>query len=148
MIVKINVCIDEIQRKGKKFPWKKPKSCPRCHDSVIWGHGFVLCYLENIDNGVYLKRYRCPCCGAVIKYKPTGYFKNFYIPIRTIYESLKSKIRNGTYLSGLCKNRQYFWFKHLMQNIHAILGEPYKENIVESFLLLMRRGINPVSCPG
>ena len=146
MLINIKVCIKEILEKGKRFPWKKPDLCPSCNDTVLWGHGFVLNYFEGLNQGIYLKRYRCPCCGTVIKLKPLGYFKNYQVSIKTIYSSLKSQIINKTYLPGMSRNRQYFWFKYLMKNTFACLGALFKDRLLEAFSLLIEMKITPVSC--
>ncbi len=145
MIIKIKVCIKEILEKGKMFPWKKPDFCPNCKDTIIWGHGYVINYFEGINQGVYLKRYRCPCCGTVIKFKPSGYFKQFQVPIKTIYRSIKSRIKTNSFLPGISRNRQYFWYKYLKKNTLVCLGHHFRNRLLEGFFQLIKLGIIPVS---
>ena len=64
--------LEKIQGLGKQFPWKNPKNCPCCSASRLWGHGYVLRYFVGVALGLWMKRWRCPDCGAVHKRQKTA----------------------------------------------------------------------------
>lgn len=85
------LCHNQTQahfQKGKKNCWPRPELCLRCHGRQLWGHGYVASYFDGFDQPLYLKRYRCPACGCVIKMKPAGYLKRFQAPTDTIRSSI------------------------------------------------------------
>ena len=160
MIIECNVSIKEILKQGKKFPWVKPKVCPRCGDRVLWGHGFTLCYFSKVSSGIYLKRYSCNSCKSVIKLKPSGFFKKFQTCIQNIKKSLirhvnNKAIKNKAVNNRIIKNktiknnfrsRQDYWLRNLRKNIRSILGEEWKHRLIEGFEKLLGIGLIPVSC--
>ncbi len=146
MIIECNVSIKEILKKGKKFLWKKPKSCPCCGASALWGHGFVLCYFSHVTYGVYLKRYRCPTCKSVIKLKIAGFFKGFRTCTKTIHTSIIKRIKDKLIMKGVSRGCLNYWLRNLKKNIRAILGEKWKNLLVEGFEKLLSMSIVPVSC--
>lgn len=148
MIIECDVSIKEIMEQGKKFAWTKPETCPGCNDTVLWGHGFVLCYFSCVAEGVYLKRFRCCGCKAVIKLKPCGYFNQFRTAITVIKQSIKNRIRKKRFLPGIPRERQDHWLRNLKRNISACLGEMFKSRLLEGFQKLMDMNIIPVSCTG
>ena len=81
MIVKVKADIKKIFKLGKKYKWQKPARCHHCKEPTLWGHGFVLSFFYGFDQGLYLKRYRCPYCHTIFKLKPYGYFNKFQADI-------------------------------------------------------------------
>lgn len=145
MIIQCNVSIKDILLQGKKFTWEKPESCPECDDSVLWGHGFVLCYFTCLNDGIYLKRFRCPVCGAVIKLKPYGYFNKFRTSIHTIKKSLINRVKKRRFLPDIGRNTQYYWLNNLKRNVFACLGTKFIDRLLAGFEKLITMNINPVS---
>lgn len=146
MIIQCDVSIKKILDQGKKFVWTKPDACPACKDTILWGHGFVLSYFSCVDEGIYLKRFRCLCCGTVIKLKPQGYFKKFRTSIKVIKMSLKKRLKKKRFLPDICRNRQYHWLNNLKRNVRACLGEHFKNRLLAGFQKLIDMKIIPVSC--
>ncbi len=146
MIIKCFVSINEIIKKGKKYNWIKPPICPCCFDSLLWGHGFTLCYFSIINSGIYLKRYRCTSCKSIIKLKPAGFFKGFRTPVKTIIKSITSRMKIGKIIKNISRGVQDYWLKNLKRNVQAILGEKWKHFLIEGFENLLKKGIIPVSC--
>jgi len=146
MIIECKVSIKNILEQEKEFTWPRPESCPKCGDTVIWGHGFVLCYFSFLASGIFLKRYRCPCCGCIIKMKPSGFFKQVRTPIKMIKIFLEKRIKNNKYLRGIPRNTQHHWFVNLKRNIEACLGEIYKNRLLDGFQRLIDMNVIPVSC--
>jgi hypothetical protein len=146
MIIEYDVPIKEILKYGKKFKWKKPSVCPCCGDSVLWGHGTVLCFFMHIASGLYLKRYRCNSCKCVIKLKPAGFFKGFQTPVNTIRQCIRDRLDKRESTPEVPRQNQDYWLRNLRINIRAILGEEFKTRIIDGFEQLLKLGGIPVSC--
>ncbi len=145
MIIKVKADIKQIFKQGKNFTWPKPSRCPHCNDSRLWGHGFVLSFFDGFDQGVYLKRYRCPYCKTVFKLKPHGFFKRFQASIWQILTSIMSRLYTDRYLPELSWNRQHFWFTALKRNIAAYLSNSWDKGVVAGFIKLIGMGKIPVT---
>ena len=146
MIIECAVSIKKILKYGKEFKWKKPAVCPCCGDSVLWGHGTVLCFFTHIPSGLYLKRYRCNSCKSVIKLKPVGFFKGFQTPVATIKQCIKERHNKNKHAAEPPRSNQAYWLRNLKKNIQAILGESMKNKIIDGFDRLLKLGFIPVSC--
>lgn len=146
MIIECDVSIKEILKYNKKFKWKKPSVCPCCGDSVLWGHGTVLCFFTHISSGLYLKRYRCTSCKSVIKLKPAGLFKGFQTPVKTIKQSIMDRFAKKKYSTSAPRQNQDYWLRNLNKNIRVLLGESMKDRLVEGFEKILKMGFIPVSC--
>jgi wobble nucleotide-excising tRNase len=145
MILKVKADIKQISKQGKEFKWQKPKTCPFCGESTLWGHGFVLSFFDWFEQGLYLKRYRCPYCHTVVKLKPSGYFNRFQADIRTIFSSMLCRFYKGSYLSELSWTRQHFWFTALKRNIRAYLSNAWDKGIPAGFRKFIGMGKIPVT---
>ena len=145
MIIEVKADIKEIFELGKKYKWQKPTKCSQCQESRLWGHGFVLCFFDGFEQGLYLKRYRCPYCRTVFKLKPKGYFKKFQADTRVIFSSILSRLYKNRYLPGISWSRQHFWFTSLQRNITAYLSNTWNNGIAAGFLKLFRMGKIPVT---
>jgi ribosomal protein S27AE len=145
MIIFVRANLKKIFNKQREYVWPRPEVCPRCEQSSLWGHGFVLAYFDDAHGGVYLRRYRCPGCGCVIRLRPRGYFARIQASIRTIRSSLSKRIDQGRYLPGLSRSRQRHWVKALIENTVACLGHGWKVRLIEAFDRLVSMGKVPVS---
>lgn len=145
MIIPVKVKLKHIFKKGKNYCWSRPGSCLRCHASHLWGHGYVASYFDGFDQPLYLKRYRCPACGCVIKLKPAGYLKRLQAPIDTIRSSIDCRLNMGCWLPGLSRSRQNHWFNALVRKVKAYFGDRWDRHLLRAFDLLIARGQNPVS---
>jgi len=145
MIIKVKADIKNILKLGKKYKWQKPARCHHCNEPTLWGHGFVLSFFDGFDQGVYLKRYRCPYCHTVFKLKPYGYFNRFQANIKRILSSILNRVYKGRYLPGLSWSRQHFWFTALKRNIAAYLSNTWSQGVIAGFVKLVRVGKIPVT---
>lgn len=145
LILSIAAKIKEIFKLGRKYPWPKPEICPRCKQHRVWGHGYVLAYFDGIREGLFLKRYRCPGCGCVIRLRPGGYLRRFQTSVRDIYLRIFHRLRYGRWPPGVSRSRQGHWLGSLKRKVSAYLGQGYKGCLLEGFSHLLFRGINPVS---
>lgn len=142
LILLIAAKIKEIFRLGRKYPWPRPELCPCCNQSKVWGHGYVLAYFDGFNEGIFLKRYRCPGCGCVMRVRPHGYLSRFQASIDTIRVSLSHRLRYGRWPPGLSRSRQGHWLRSLRRKTLAYLGQAH---LLEAFDRLLSRRINPVS---
>jgi hypothetical protein len=145
MIIFVCVNLKEIFKKQREYPWPRPKRCPRCGVSRLWGHGFVLSYFDDVDDGVYLRRYRCPDCRCVVRLRPKGYFVRIQAAIEKIRSSIGQRIGTGRWPAGLSRARQGHWLKALIRNAVAYFGNAGKSRLLEAFDRLISLGIIPVS---
>lgn len=120
MIMEVSCDVKEIKEEikekdeGRSYEWPRPDRCPRCSGVRIWGHGFVWAFFECFLKGLYLKRYRCPCCRCVMRMKPRGYFQGYSVPVETIRASVASRVNGEAWLKDLGRGRQRRWIRALM----------------------------------
>lgn len=137
--------IKDIFTLGRKYPWPRPVFCPRCNDTRVWGHGFVLAYFDGFSEGVLLRRYRCPGCGCVIRLRPRGYFPRFQASIETIRFCLSRRLARGRWPPCFSRSRQRHWLRALRRRTIAYLGDTWKQGLMAAFDCLLRQGAIPVS---
>lgn len=77
--------------------------------------------------------------------KPDGYFNRFWAPINAIRHSMAQRIQTGRWQPDFSSSRQGNWFRALYRNILAVLGEPFRERLLDGFDRLMDMGLIPVS---
>lgn len=147
MIIEVSSDVNEINSRdsGRDHDWPRPDRCPRCSGIRVWGHGFVLAFFESLQEGLFLKRYRCPCCGCVIRMKPAGYFPGFSVTVAKIKSSVASRAEKGQWLKDMSANRQRHWLRSLTHQVTAHLGLGWLNRLVEGFDTLVSGGIVPVS---
>ncbi len=147
MIVKVNVNLKEIRKKGRDFIWEKPDNCPRCKINHLWGHGFVLRNFDDHDTPLWLKRYRCsdPSCKSVTTMRPSSHFKRISTSISKIRSCLVHYSTTRQWVSNICQIRQKRWLKILQRNTMAILGITKLSNLITAFDELMKQGWLPVT---
>ena len=145
MIIFMPVNLKKLFKDQQKYSWPRPQCCPQCRISHVWGHGFVLAYFDDLPAGVFLRRYRCPQCGCIIRLRPKGFFRRLQAPIATVRTSLQQRLRTGRYLPDFSPNRQRHWFNNLKRNIKARLGDQWNNRLLAGFDLLVACGHVPVS---
>jgi len=132
-------------KKKKNYPWKRPEACPKCNAFKVWGHGYVLAYFDGFYDGIWLKRYRCPVCGTVIRLRPKGYFPRFQSSIETIRSSIIHKQSKDRWLNRIGRTRQLHWLKALRRRMSAVFGNICLYDLKGAFDYFVNAGINPVS---
>ena len=113
LLLLFRIDLQNIQELGKEYPWEKPKICPSCKSMRLWGHGFVLRYFYNYVYGIWMKRWRCPDCGAVHTAKPCEYTPGFQYPKKIINRSLLIKLGGNPFPSDIPRQNQQYWMKAL-----------------------------------
>ena len=145
MIICVSVNLKCLFKHQQKYRWPRPTVCPQCRISGLWGHGFVLAYFDGLAAGVFLRRFRCPHCGCVIRLKPKGFFRRFQASIATIRSSLTSRLTGTGYLAGISISRQRHWLNGLVRNVTAHLGNHWLDRLLDGFDRLVGRGYVPVA---
>lgn len=143
MVLSVDVDVNEIARLGKDFPWVKPSGCPRC-GQPLWWHGFVLAYFSCLLPPVFLRRLRCPCCSAVHRLKPAGYWRRFRSSITEITQSVCHRSEFGCWQPVLPRARQRQWWRRLMRLSDAVLGL-LGGSTFAAYESLLNHGFIPVS---
>jgi len=144
LILQVAVCVKMIFEMGREFPWPRPSRCPRCKGRV-WGHGFVPACFDGFMEPLWLRRYRCPDCGVVMRMRPEGYFSRFQTSVAVIRDRLSHRVRTGRWPPGLSHRRQGHWMRALKRRVLAYLGETWMDRLMEGFELFLARSQIPVS---
>lgn len=105
----------------------------------------MLGYFDLFQEGVWLKRYRCPVCGAIIVVRPKGFFPRFQSPIKTILRSISLKESKGRWLEGISRSRQLHWFKALRRRVMAVFGNVWTFGLAKAFDHFVGGGVVGVS---
>ena len=142
MVIFVNVDVNEIARLGRDFSWWKPSSCPDCK-AGLWWHGFVLAYFDHLPQAVFLRRLRCPCCGAVHRLRPQAYWSRFRSTIQIINQTI-DRFLNREWRSDLPRSRQRLWWRRFCHNAKLLIGLGWEE-FPDAFELLLSWGQIPVS---
>lgn len=145
MIIAVAAQLKEIMDKAKQYPWPRPGQCPRCHRQRVWGHGFVEAWFDECHSSIYLRRYRCPECGCVIRLKPKGYFKRFQTCIEAIRRSIGQRLLTGGWSGQSSRSRCGHWLRSLRRKAKAYFGNGFGGDLLEAFDRLYRMGKVPVS---
>jgi len=145
LILFVAAKIKEIFREGKDYPWPRPEVCPRCEVSGVWGHGFVLALFDGLNEGLWLRRYRCPECGCVVRLRPEGYFSRFQASVDSIRLSLSYRLDRERWPPCVSRSRQGHWMRALRRKVEAYLGKSWGGGLIGGFDHLVSLGRNPVS---
>ena len=145
MIVAVCVSINEIQEKGRDFPWPRPDHCPKCLGERLWFHGFVLALFDGLAMGVWLRRVRCPDCKGVHRMTPGGYFRRFQAPVAMVRACIVMRVETGRWPSGLSRQRQGHWLAALKKKTLAYLGLEWMRSMGEAFDSLIWKEQIPAS---
>ena len=111
----------------------------------MWGHGYVITYFDLFKEGVWLKRYRCSECGAVIRIRPKGYFPRFQSPIKTILRSISLKETKNKWMEGISRSRQLHWINAVRRRVYAVYGHVYPHSLAWALREFAAIGISGVS---
>ena len=145
MILSADVLLKNIFVKGRFFGWSRPDSCPRCNHWKVWGHGFRRSLFEGFDVPLYLKRYRCPCCGCIIVLRPSSHFNRFQTSKTAIRSALNQRIAHGKWPPSDHPGRLRHWLRNLKRQTQAHLTLRFRGGLMAAFDRLVGMGIVPVS---
>ena len=142
MVIFVDVDVNEIARLGRDFPWQKPFSCPKCNIG-FWWHGFVLAYFDHLSQAIFLRRLRCPLCGAVHRLRPKAYWSRFRSSIQVISQTIDRFLGQG-WQSESPGSRQRLWWRRFCAKARLVIGFGW-ERFPDAFDLLISWGHIPVS---
>lgn len=145
MIIPQHIDLKQLLKKGKQYSWVKPPGCPKCGGSRLWGHGYVSVYFDPYSQSFYLKRYRCPDCGAVFRCRPSNYFPQFQASIQDIRAAIAYKQDHQKWNQVFSRSRQRHWYRGLLRHIAAYLTDQWSGGLLKAFDVLTDRGLIPVS---
>jgi hypothetical protein len=123
MIILVRVCLKEVSDKGKDFHWIKPSVCPSCYSNKFWGHGFLATCFTGFVFKLWLKRYRCNTCKAVITFRPSGFFSRFQSSVNEIAGALSVRLNTSKWPVGLPRQRCGQWLQRFIQFIRVQYGD-------------------------
>ena len=145
MIVFFSLNLKQISQDTKNYKWPRPKCCDRCHHSKVWSHGFVSMIFEGFANALRMRRYRCPCCGCIIRLRPLDYFKGHQSTSDVIRKTLTARLHNGHWPQDCEPSRSRHWLRALKHNAAAILGEGALVDLIAAYDQLVKLGRVPVT---
>lgn len=146
LILFMDLCVKTLVELGRKYPWQRPERCPKCGGVRVWGHGFVAAYFDEAGSqSVYLKRYRCPQCGVVIRLRPSGYWRRIQATVATVRQCVVERLEKGRWPPRCNSARGRHWLRGLRRQVRTHLGMSYAERLAEGFAELVRRGVGAVS---
>jgi hypothetical protein len=116
MIVTAIVSWRRLAAEGKAYKWNRP-SCPNHCACKAWGHGRVLRYFEGFPAGLYVQRFRCPACGAVMTMRPEGFLPRFQTATRAIFEALRCRLGRRRWPPGLPRQRAGHWLRAFLTKV-------------------------------
>ena len=105
----MSASVAQIMSQGKLFPWPRPQQCPRCGGRRLWSHGYVPRYFDCFPDQGWVKRWRCPDCGAVHTCRPASHWRRFLAPIAVILASLATKLAGLHWSRSESRQRQQYW---------------------------------------
>ena len=142
LLLLFRIDLQKIQELGKKYPWEKPKVCPSCKSIRLWGHGFVLRYFQECTLGIWMKRWRCPDCGAVHTSRPCEYPLGFQYPKKSINRSLLTKLGGNPFVLDIPRQNQQYWMKAF--KFQSKLGENWLSPL-KYFMTFIKSGQKQVT---
>lgn len=145
MIFYICGLLKDIFKLGKRYPWPRPKVCPKCGSSRIWGHGYVEVLFDGYDKALSLKRYRCPCCGCVIRLRPSSHLSRIQTSTQRIKSIIRTRIKTGRWPPGVSRQRPGHWLRTLKRKAFYLFSFHSGKNLIKAFDYLLLSGVNPVS---
>jgi len=85
-------------------------------------------YFDGEPGPLWLKRWRCPACGAVYTMRPHTHWRRFLAPWWLIMASLMQYLERGRPLSLSGRQRQQYWVRGWLEQRQAAggLGGPWE----------------------
>jgi hypothetical protein len=145
MIAFIELDLKRIASRDPDYCWPRPASCGRCESSKLWGHGFVAVIFARFAQALWIRRYRCPACGCIIRLRPRGYFTRHQSDAATIRTTLLTRLNSGYWPRNCVASRARHWLHGLKRQVLAVLGVPAFSDLIAAFDRLVVLGRVPVS---
>jgi hypothetical protein len=96
----------------------------------------VLRFFDEHEEGLWLKRYRCPECKAVHTVRPESHYRGFWACWRVILLCIYKKGTTNRWLEGLSRQRQQYWWKGFLKQTsrQCNLSEDYQFALMKLFV--------------
>lgn len=137
MILFTDVSISEINKKGKKYNWRRPK-CKKCN-AKVWGHGFVTRYFNSVRSFLWIKRWRCSCCGTIYICRPREYWSRYQEKASNIFKALIYRVTHLKWPPWISRQRGGHWLMKLIKNARANLL--LKKSILKTILFYQEKNL-------
>jgi hypothetical protein len=152
LVLSVSVDLRLLRRAGKGYPWERPGRCRRCAGLRLWGHGYVERYFDGEPDQLWMKRWRCPDCGAVYTMRPRTHWRRFLCPAWLILASLLQKLLHDRWVSVRGRQRQQYWRHGYLRQRQAGGGLMGVEELEEAGLIvathsLTDRWVHPLEEP-
>lgn len=98
---------------------------------------------------VWLKRWRCPDCGAVHTCRPRTHWRRFWASIAVIVGSLLGKLEKNSWQRDIGRQRQQYWWRgyRIQSQVQGLPGAPIQELLDDAIIVathsLTDRAVNP-----
>lgn len=146
LILFVDLCVKTLVGLGRKYQWQRPECCPKCGGVRVWGHGYVTAYFDEAGSqSVFLKRYRCPECGVVIRMRPSGYWRRIQAAVAVVRQCVLYRLEKGRWPPGSNCARGRHWLRALKRQVRTRLGMSYADELAQGFTELLRRDVCAVS---
>ena len=141
MILFINDSLSSFEQQGKNYKWQRPTKCFKCHSKKFYGHGHVSRYFNQINNLLFLKRWRCLCCGAVISCRPMAYWRRYQETSANIFQALQIRFKTLKWPPWIARQRGGHWMRSLNKKL-KIHQELLKEGMLETLAFFVEKEIS------
>ena len=111
LVLLLSVDMPALISKGKLYPWPRPRRCPCCGGVRLWGHGYVSRYFDQMNEPLWIKRWRCADCGAVHTLRPDTHWRRFWAAANLILMCLRGKIHCGRWRGDVSRQSQQYWWR-------------------------------------
>ena len=140
MILKVDVCLEELSLEEKEYKWEKPAVCPGCNSQRFWGHGYRLAHFIEFAAGVWVKRYRCDSCSKVFTTRPSGYLERYQSSTKEIVKALTDKLTDFNWPSSQTRQRAGQWLRRFIcfvQSEYGLISDstPFVERLKNLYAL-------------
>lgn len=72
---------------------------------------------------MFIKRFRCPGCYAVVTVRPEGYLSRLRSSIETMVEALRGRLATGIWGLGLSRQRCGHWLRRFVKKVRMDWGD-------------------------
>jgi hypothetical protein len=145
MIAFMELDLKRIASGDPDYCWPRPSRCGRCKNPTLWSHGLVAVIFARFAQALWIRRYRCPACGCIIRLRPKGYFTRHQSDIATIRKTLLTRLNSGCWPRNGVTSRAGHWLRALKRQVLAVLGVPAMADLIAAFDRLIVLGRVPVS---
>jgi hypothetical protein len=113
MIIHRMINLEQLSKEGKSYKWEN-ENCNKC-SHIMWGHGFTSRYFQSFSDPLYMKRYRCPNCKAIVTTRPLGYWQLVRTEAEKVFDTLHYRLTHYVFPPvwpiGISRQRGGYWLR-------------------------------------